>query len=66
MNPSFLLGRGEPPTKCSKIEGVTGVAGKEGSGLFQGGCSFYITNKIKSKIFNDKKEVYKQKCFSLQ
>ena len=28
------------------------------------GCSFYITNKLKSEIFNDKK-VYQQKCFSI-
>ena len=35
-----------------------------GNDLFQGGCSFYIKNKLKSGIFNDKK-VYRQKCFSL-
>ena len=29
-----------------------------------GGFSFYIKNKLKSEIFNDKK-VYKQKCLSV-
>ena len=31
-----------------------GVAGKEGSDFFQGGCNFHIKNKLKSEIFNDK------------
>ena len=30
--------------------------------IWQGGCNFYIENKLKSEIFNDKK-VDKQKCF---
>ena len=68
----------EPPTKISKKRGgdLTGsqflerVGGKEGGDFFQGaggsgvGCSFYIKNKLKSQVFNDRK-VYKQKCFSL-
>ena len=32
--------------------------------FFSGGCCFYIKNKLKSEIFNDKKN-YKQKCFSV-
>ena len=27
--------------------------GKEGDNFFQGGCSFYIKNKLKSDIFNE-------------
>ena len=29
--------------------------GGVGSDLFEGGCNFYIKNKLKSKTFNDKK-----------
>ena len=35
-----------------------------GDDFFQGHCSFYIKNKLKSEIFNEKK-VYKQKYFSV-
>ena len=36
-----------------------------GDDLFEGGdCNFYIKDKLKSEIFNDKK-VYKQKYFSV-
>ena len=38
------------------------VAGKEGHDIFQGGggsCNFYIKNKLKSEIFNDKKSLSK-------
>ena len=60
----------EHPTKFSKREGLTesqileGVAGKEEGDLFQevAGFTFYIQNKLKSEICNDKK-VNKQKCF---
>ena len=49
----------EPSTKFSKRRGLTGsqrvVAGKDRGDFFQGGCSFYIKNKLKSEIFNDKK-----------
>ena len=56
-------GGGEPPTKFSKSGGLAGpkflerVAGKEEGDFFQGGCSFYIKNELKSKIFNDKKSL---------
>ena len=41
------------------------VAAKDSVDFFQGeGCSFYIKNKPKSEIFNDK-EVSKQKRFCL-
>ena len=43
---------------------LEGAAWKEEGDFFQGACSFLITNKLKSEIFNGKK-VYKQKCFSL-
>ena len=33
-------------------------AGKEGNDFFQGrSCNFYIKNKLKSEIFNDKKSL---------
>ena len=32
--------------------------------FFRGGCSFY-KKKIKPEILNDKKKIYKQKCFSV-
>ena len=43
---------------------LEGAAWKEEGDFFQGACSFLITNKLKSEIFNGKK-VYKQNCFSL-
>ena len=47
----------EHPTKFSKRAVLTrsnfysGVAGKEWGDFFQGGCNFYIKNKLKSQIF---------------
>ena len=51
----------EPPAKFAKGLGawqeldfqkrLVGVGG----GPFEGGCNFYIKNKLKSKMFNDKK-----------
>ena len=44
-----------------KLGGLTGSqflekdAVKEGGWAFSGGCSFYIKNKVKFEIFNDKK-----------
>ena len=68
-NSTLQQGRGEPPTKFSKKDG--GVGGgkggadrilifrggywERGGDLFQGGYSFYIKNKLKSQIFNEKK-----------
>ena len=43
----------------AEIEGMTFFRGGGGRG-----CNFYLRNKLKSKILNDKK-VYKQKYFSL-
>ena len=40
---------------------LEGFAGKEDLTFFRG-CSFYIKDKLKSAMFNDKK-VYKQRCF---
>ena len=73
--PSLLFDRGvEPPTKFQKGGGLDrtstfteGLLGKRGMTFFQGegeGCNFYIKNKLRFEIFNDKK-VYKQKYFSL-
>ena len=33
------------------------VAGKDMGDFFQGVCSFYIKNKLKSEVFNDKKDL---------
>ena len=52
----------EPLTKIFKKEG--GLTESQCFGFFQEVCSFYIKNKLKSEIFNDK-NVYKQKIFSL-
>ena len=54
----IYLGEGEPPTKFSKRGALTG------SQFLKGVCSFYIKNKLKSEIFNGKKN-YKQKYFSI-
>ena len=61
-----MEGGGESSTKFSKKRGgltgsqflEPGVAGKER------GCIFYIKNKLKSEIFNNKK-VYKKMFFSV-
>ena len=66
-SPSFLLVVGvgvQPPTKFSK-GGLDRISiFRRGLTFFRGGCSFYIKNKLKFEIFNDKK-VCKQKCFCL-
>ena len=53
-----------PPTKFSKSGGLTGLPLLEGrywergGDIFQGGgCTFYIKNKLKSEVFNDKKSL---------
>ena len=64
-------GGGEHPTRFSKKgEGLDRISifrgvllGKRRVTLFRGGCSFYIENKLKSEIFNDKK-VNKKRFFS--
>ena len=73
----FLLWRegGEPPTEFTK-SGVLhrisifrgGLLGKKGVTFFRGGVwgySFYIKNKLKSEIFNDKKSLYTKMFFSI-
>ena len=58
----------EPPTKFSKKGGLDGssafrgeLLGKRGMTFFRVGrvCNFYIKNKLKSEIFNDKKFISK-------
>ena len=68
---TFLLGWSSLRPNFQKKRGgfagsqfLEGAAWKEEGDFFQGACSFLITNKLKSEIFNGKK-VYKQKCFSL-
>ena len=64
MHPSSFSAGGEgvwlePSSKFSKRRVLTGservVAGKDRGEFFQGSCSFYIKNKLKYEIFNDKK-----------
>ena len=43
---------------------LEGVVGKEGVTFFRGGCNFYVKDKLKSDIFNNRK-VYQQIYFSL-
>ena len=56
--PPPFAGRIEPPTKFSK-RGLDRTSIFGGGDLFQweGGCNFYIENKLKSEIFNDKNEM---------
>ena len=72
--PDPLLGWGEggdSPTKFLKREVAwqdlnfeRGLLEKTGDGFSrEGGCSFFIKSKLKSKIFNDKK-LHQQKYFS--
>ena len=57
------------PTKLSKRGALTrpefleGLAGKEARDFFQGGCSFYVKNKLKSEIFNYKKKFINENIF---
>ena len=41
------------------------VAGKDRDDFFQWGCSFYIKNKLKSEVFNDKKGLETKMFLSL-
>ena len=36
-----------------------------GDDFFQGGCPFYIKNKLKSEIFNNKKKFINKNVFSV-
>ena len=62
----------EPPTIYLKGQGgvldgtshFRGVCWERGDDIFRSGCNFYLKNKLKSEILNDKKN-YKQKYFSL-
>ena len=56
-----------PSPLCRGVEPPKRGMGKRGMNFFKGGgegCNFYIKNKLRFEIFNDKK-VYKQKYFSL-
>ena len=45
---------------------LEGSSGKDGDDFFQGrGCCFYIKNKLKSEIFNNKKSFYRKIFFSV-
>ena len=59
----FLLGNVEPPTKFSKTKDGTESQYLEGGCWERGGwplpegCSYYIKNKTKSEIFNDRRSL---------
>ena len=62
----------EPPIKFSKRGGLTGsqlllegACWESGGWLFPGGCNFYTKNKLKSKIFNDKKKFINKNILSV-
>ena len=63
----------EPSTKFKKGEGLDrfsifrgGLLGQRRVTFFKGNyCSFYIENKLKSKIFNDKQSLYTKMFFSV-
>ena len=61
----------EPTSKFSKRGGLTGSQFLEwgcwerGGDFFQGGSSFYLKNKLKSTIFNDKKSLQTNMFFSV-
>ena len=62
-------GRVEPPTKFSKWGGGGGGGLSRtliwrGGDLFErGGCNFYIKNKLKSEIFDEKKKFINKNVF---
>ena len=68
--PSFLLGKVDLPTKFLKrvawqdLNFQRGLLGRERQDdlLLGGSSSFYIKNKLKSEIINDK-NAYKEKRF---
>ena len=47
----------------TRPEFLEGLAGKEARDFFQGGCSFYVKNKLKSEIFNYKKKFINENIF---
>ena len=63
--PFFAGGGGEVETPIHFSKGrldrtsifIEGVAGKEGGDFFRDNCNFYIKNKLKPEIFNDKKSL---------
>ena len=69
--PPFLLGGFESPTNFSKsgrLDRISifrgGLLGTRGD-FFQGVCSFYIKNKLKSQILIDKKSLSAKMFFSV-
>ena len=46
-----------------KISVFRGGCSKKGEWVFSGGCSFHIKNKLKSEIFNDKKNFINKNVF---
>ena len=68
--PSFLLGRERGGLNLPKFQKGAwqdlnfwlGLVGKRGVTFLRGDCNFYIENKLKSEIFNDKK-FWKTKMF---
>ena len=65
--PPFRKGGGvvEFPTKLSKRAELDRTSTFRGGDFFQGGggCNCHIKNKLKSKIFNDKKSLLAKNIF---
>ena len=63
----MLLGHSVHPSPGSQfLEGEGGGGSWErGGDFFQGGCSFYTKNKLKSQIFHDKKSLSAKMFFSV-
>ena len=62
--PFFYWWGDDPPTKQDP-HFWRGVAGIERGDFFQGGLQFYLKNKLKSEIFNNKKKVKNKNDFSI-
>ena len=60
LQPNFLK-EGGYVTGPQLLEGIAGIEGVTFSG--GGGCKFYIKNKLKSEIFNDKKKFTSKNIF---
>ena len=67
MHPlSFVLGGGKGGGGGVGVNHLLKGCWERGSNLFRGrGCTFYIKNKLRSEIFNDKKSLYTKMSLSV-
>ena len=61
------IGQISSASKLTGTQFLEGVNLERGGDFFQrgGGCSFYVKNKLKSEIFNNKKSLQAQVFFSV-